>query len=78
MTKSHLIYFTVCWVSETYPEGNFLPAYDIKLYTLDRVLNSKVYCRVCVAGSCQKDWDGAENSIFALSKSTAIAYEIGM
>jgi len=66
------------WTSDcSPPDGLFKRSFRLKLYLGDKVIDSQVFDRTCVKGTCVRRYDGAENSIFCLSKSTAVGYEIG-
>ena len=47
------------------------------LYTDRGSKTVDVFALQCLNGNCMKEWDGSEDSVFALSKSTCAGYEIG-
>ena len=47
------------------------------LYTDRGAIECRVNIRKCLSKTCVTHWDGAENSIFRLSKSTCAGYELG-
>jgi hypothetical protein len=47
------------------------------MYTDREVIECDVFLRRCLSNTCTSYWDGCEDSVFCLSKSTCAGYELG-
>ncbi|XP_065653453.1 uncharacterized protein LOC136080565 isoform X2 [Hydra vulgaris] len=66
------------WVSGSFSNGITEFCHKINMYTDREVVECDVYLRKCLSNNCTAYWDGWEDSVFCLSKSTGYAgYELG-
>nr|XP_047127569.1 uncharacterized protein LOC105848429 [Hydra vulgaris] len=66
------------WVSESFSNGVTEFYHKINMYTDREVVECDVYLRKCLSNNCTAYWDGWEDSVFCLSKSTCAGYEFGV
>nr|XP_047137215.1 uncharacterized protein LOC105847614 isoform X3 [Hydra vulgaris] len=65
------------WVSESFSTGITEFCHKINMYTDREVIEFDVFLRKCLSNNCTAYWDGWEDSVFCLSKSTCAGYELG-
>nr|XP_047139907.1 uncharacterized protein LOC100198017 isoform X1 [Hydra vulgaris] len=63
--------------SESFLNGVTEFYHKINMYTDREVVECDVYLRKCLSNNCTAYWDGWEDSVFCLSKSTCAGYELG-
>jgi len=69
--------FQAGWTNEQFPDGMLEPAWKTIVYSTHGAMEVNVMKRRCVNLACYRYYDGCEDSLFLLSKSIAVGYELG-
>ena len=69
--------FQVEWINEEFPQGQLVADGTTIIYSSVGAAEAKVFKLKCIAGSCIKAYDGAEDSIFRSSHMVACGSEVG-
>uniref|UniRef100_A0A7M5WQG0 SWIM-type domain-containing protein n=2 Tax=Clytia hemisphaerica TaxID=252671 RepID=A0A7M5WQG0_9CNID len=65
------------WYNEENPDGHIMPRGETIVYSTMGAAKGRLYERACMGGSCFRDYDGSEDSLFRSSTTVACGYEIG-